>query len=147
MPLTRLYNALLRLYPASHRALFSGEMLAAHDAALQESRERGRAALARFAAAELIGLLWGAASAWRAVRRAGPAVNLTRMRPPGVSHEIYGAALDEVLAAQCFVDNNLARMRHALSARRFVLARFYSQEDWKARAHLRDVRRKYGIAE
>ena len=146
MPLARAYAALLRLYPASHRALFSSEMQAAFDAVLQQQSGRGRAAVARFTAEELIGLLRGAASAWMAAGRAGPAVNLTRMRPPGVSHETYGAALDEVLAAQRFVDNNLARMQHALSTRSYVLARFYSQEDWKARAHLRDVRRKYGIA-
>jgi hypothetical protein len=57
MNIRRAYNALLRLYPSDHRAVFADEMLSVFEQASEESRMRGRAGLIRFAVAELSGTL------------------------------------------------------------------------------------------
>ncbi len=145
--MNRVYAVLLRLYPGGHQAAFSAEMLATFEEAARDHRERGGFAFASFILAEIIGLLAVAATAWVAAWREVPALNLTKMRPPGVSCEAYGEALDEVIAARRLVESNLVRMQTAIYHREFARARFYSDEDRKAREKLRLVRRKYGIAD
>ena len=115
-------------------------------AQVAEDRHReGWIRFAAFVAGELIGLLTGAAAAHRSARQT--VLDLRMMRPPGVSREDYGTALDELIAAQRLVDFNLGRMQQAIARHDFVKARFYSDEDRKARLNLRIVRRKYGVAE
>jgi hypothetical protein len=97
------YRALLRLYPRDYRAMFAREMRNAFEITADETRARGRFALLRFVAFELIGLIRGAASEWiaklmtdRALRgRALP--DLVMMRPPGVAREVHfaGPLLDD----------------------------------------------------
>lgn len=150
----RVYELLLRLYPADLRALFAPEMSTVFESAAEEQRCRGRLRLAGFVTVELLGLLRGAAVEWTARlmegasrRRITGNIDLTRMRPPEVSKETYTAAIDEVLDARRQVDFNLRRMTAALSRHDFVQARFYSDEERKAREYWRLVQQKYRIAE
>lgn len=141
----RVYQFLLRLYPNEVRTPFGPEMSEVFLQLAEDRRQMGWAAFAHFVLAEMAGLLWGAAAAHRARRR--PALDLRMMRPPGVTREVYGAALDEVMAAQRLADSTLDRMQQAIARNDFGKARSYSDEDRKARENLRRVRRKYGISE
>jgi hypothetical protein len=93
--MTRMYTALLRLYPRDYRAMFAREMRQAFEITASEIRAEGRFALFRFIAGELIGLGKGAISERiaklttdRAVRgRALP--DVVMMRPPGVTREAH----------------------------------------------------------
>lgn len=150
----RAYELLLRLYPRDLQALFSDEMSAVFQTAAEERRGEGWAAFARFVAGELCGLAGGAAAEWCArlcetTRRQPPteALDLTKMRPAGVSRETYSAAVDEVIEARRQVELALTRMKAALARQEFTEARFHSQEDQRAREHLRGVLRKYNVAE
>ena len=150
----QLYELLLRLYPADQRSLFAAEMSAVFMTAAEERRQRGSLALARLVCAELLGLVRGAMAEWMARLMEAAAsgrmtgyIDLTRMRPPEVSRQAYTAAIDEVLAARREVDFNLRRMTAAISRNDFVQARFYSDEERKAREYWHFVQRKYRIAE
>ena len=152
--ITCLYELLLRLYPADLRALFAQEMSTVFATAADEQRRRGAFSLVRFLCVELLGLMRGAVAEWtarlfEAIRRCRIAedLDLTRMRTPEVSLQAYTAAIDEVLQARQQVDLNLGRMTAAISRNDFVQARFYSDEERKAREHWRTVQRKYRIAE
>ena len=97
------YTTLLRLYPRDYRAMFAREMRRAFEITASDRRAFGRAGFLRFALAELIGLIQGAASEWiaklttdRAIRgRTLP--DLVMMRPVGVTREAHfaGAFLDD----------------------------------------------------
>jgi hypothetical protein len=143
----QVFRFLMRLYPMDHHELLGDEMLQVFEQAAEEQRARGFLALARFAAAELIGLVVGSVSARRRFRRRERAIDLRRMRPPEVSQESYSAAIDEVVAARRRVAANLSCMQNAIARHQFVQARFYSDEEHKARRELRLVLQKYRIAE
>jgi len=140
----RIYALLLRLYPREVRTAFAPEMSAVFAQLAEERRKESWASFSSFVLAELTGLAIGVAAAHHALRRTE--LDLRKMRPPEVSKEVYGGALDEVIAAQRLVDFNLGRMQQAIARHDFLKARFYSDEDRKAREHLRLVRRKFGIA-
>src|SRR5690348_16833357 len=142
-----LFEMLLRLYPAGPRELLGPEMVRVFEQGASEHRQRGRFAFACFAVRELFGLLSGCASAWRLSEPGEPALDLRKMRPPEVSKARYVTALDEVLAARRLVLANLRRMQDSISHREFEKARFYSDEERKAREQLRVLHRKYRIAE
>jgi len=141
----RVYKFLLRLYPSSVRAAFAAEMAAVFEQAAAERRAQGRLPYFRFLAAEAIGLVLGAGGARLPARQPESSLDLRKMRPPDVSCGAYTAALDEVLEAQRVVDFNRSCMQEAIAGQDYVRARFYSNEDWKAREHLTFVRRKYRI--
>lgn len=67
--LRRVFQLLMRLYPAEHRRVFGAEMLAVFDRAAAERRAQGRAAVARFAFAEVMGVLHAAPAEWCACMR------------------------------------------------------------------------------
>ena len=167
----RIYEFLLGLYPAEVRTSFAPEMSDVFAQVAEDRRREGWFPFAAFVLGELIGLLTGAAAAHRAARQ--PVLDLRMMRPPGVSRKVYGIASDELIAAQRLVDFNppapavegpppdpngptiftalqeqlVGRMQQAIARQDFVKARFYSDEDRKARLNLRIVRRKYGVPE
>ena len=115
--MTRAYAWLLRMYPRGEWALFSAEMLATFKEAAREHRGRGWAVYARFALREILGLFAGAVRAWFAAWREAPALDLTKMRPPGVPRQAYAEALDEVIEAQRSVESNLAHATRHLPPR------------------------------
>ena len=143
----RIFQMLLRLYPPGQRDLLEEEMAWVFGEAAAEHRARGRWAYARFATAEIGGLLLGCARAWMRERVGDRGIDLRLMRPPEVSKKKYVTALDELIAARQLVAANLARMRDAIARHEFVKARFYSDEERRARAHLQLLHRKYRIAD
>ena len=140
------FEILLRLYPKQYRIAFGREMAAVFAESFQDRRKLGWGSVSVFLSAELLGVV-REAIAIRLAPEQGRSIDLTRMRPPEVSRESYSDAIDEVLAAQRSVDFNLRRMQEAIAVHAFVEARFYSDEDRRARERLRIVRAKYGIAE
>jgi hypothetical protein len=54
---------------------------------------------------------------------------------------------DEVIEAQNRVAVNLTQLLFAISHHQFVQARFYSNEERKARENLRQMQEKYGIGD
>ena len=142
----RIFQMLLRLYPPG-RDLLEEEMAWVFGEAAAEHRARGRWAYARFAAAEIAGLLLGCARAWMRERGADRGIDLRLMRPPEMSKTKYVTALDELITARQLVTANLARMQDAIARHEFVKARHYSDEERKARAHLQLLHRKYRIVD
>jgi len=172
----RAYDILLRLYPADYRALFAAEMSTAFEEAAEESRNRGWDAFARFALAELAGLVIGAGTEWGARFTAAichsnisPSAAahrlLQKMRPPGVSRDSFykiidlvdesairldlyqGAPPDEVIEAQERVLFILSRLVDAIFNREFEKARFYSDQESREREKLRLLLDKYEMDE
>ena len=157
----RAYRALLRLFPGDYRSCFETEMLDAVECASEEWRARGAFAHARFVCLELLSLTASLPMEWiaklttsRSVR-ARSLPDLRMMRPAGVSRELWfawaGASRsglpDEVREAEKRVQLCLWRMEHAIATHDFPGARFYSNEDLKAREQLRLARTKYGLGE
>jgi len=176
MDLKRAYDILLRLYPADYRALFAAEMLTAFEEAAEESRGHGQAVFARFALAELAGLVIGAGAEWGAkftpvicrsnISPSAAAYRLLqKMRPPGVSRDSFykiidlvdesairldlyqGAPPDEVIEAQERVLFILSRLVDAIFNREFEKARFYSDQESREREKLRLLLDKYEMDE
>lgn len=141
----RIYGWLLRLYPREIREVFAEEMAVVFEWAADEQRARGCRAYLRFLLAEFFGLLAGLAST-RILRRPPAALDLRNMRPPEVSRETYTSAVDEVLDAQRRAARTLQQMQEAIARHDFLNARYYSEQDHQARAHLRLIQRKYRIA-
>jgi len=140
------YELLLGLYPPIYRLAFAREMSAVFAQSLEDRRKQGGPSVAAFLLAEFFGVIRDAVAV-RLAPDAARAVDLTRMRPPEVSRESYTDAIDEVLSAQRSVSFNLRRMQEAIAIHAFAEARFYSDEDRRAREQLRIVRAKYGIPE
>jgi len=87
MTVKRAYRTLLRLYPGDYRAMFAVEMTRAFDRLVEERQ--------RQLAAELLGVVAGAAREWIAKWTTDPSVrgrslpDLRFMRPPNISKELW----------------------------------------------------------
>jgi hypothetical protein len=131
-----IFRALLGLYPRRDRDLLGEEMKAVFEEGMREHRDLGRAAYLRFLLSEARGLVLGAIKA----RFAGRA-------PIQVARVTVSDLPEEVLQAESRVAFNLNRLQFAISRHQFVQARFYSEEERKARHDLRRMREKYGLGE
>ncbi|HUJ50825.1 MAG TPA: hypothetical protein VLW25_11530 [Bryobacteraceae bacterium] len=154
------YRMLLRLFPQDYRLFFEAEMLDAFGRACEEQRASGRAAYSRFVCGELAGLAlslpveWIAKLTTSASIRARSLPDLRMMRPAGVPRELWfasartlsAAAPDEIAEAEQRVAFCLRRMEQAIATHDFPGARFFSNEDLKAREKLRQLRLKYGLS-
>lgn len=151
----KIYRWLLALFPQDYRNCFENEMLATFDQACAERRALGAVAFGRFVCAELAGLAISAPFEWMAKLttsswiRARSVPDLRMMRPAGVPREVWFAqgVPDEIAEAEKRVEFCLRRMEHAIATHDFVGARYYSDEDLKARADLRAARAKYGLGD
>jgi len=98
--MTRVYKALLRIYPQEYREMFASEMLDAFEDVFQEFCLRGPSSLLLFLFLELVSILKGASTEWIArfnysiyhsssylSRSCLPSRLL--MRPAGVAREAY----------------------------------------------------------
>ncbi len=141
--MTRIYQALLRLYPRDLRELFSAEMTSTFAESAEEFRSRGWAPWIAFVLRELSSLVTGAATEW--IGRA----RMTRTMPtPDFASEGNADSLPlEVFTAQRWVEFMLKRMVIAIAHRDYKGARRWSDEERKARATLRLLREKYGLGE
>jgi hypothetical protein len=126
----RIYKWLLRLYPAAYRELFAAEMLGVFEDAVKERRHDGRARFALFLIREFSGLLI-AAVCQRFAHRANAPGGLTTVHAP-----------DELEEAQNLVTSILRRMEFAIAHHQFEQARFYSNEERKARENVRRLLEK-----
>ena len=152
----RIYRALLQLFPHDYRSCFEAEMLEAFSRASSEQLAPGRCAYVHFVCGEIAGLAMSLPREWIAKAttttpiRARSLPDLRLMRPAGVAREVWFAAAarnapDEIEEAQRRVELCLRRMEHAIATHDFPGARFYSDEDLKARAHLSRLRAEYGL--
>lgn len=137
----------MRIYPGDYRLAFEVEMQAAFEQSAKEHRERGWLPYLRFFAAELAGLGAGAIREWIAKTKTS-----RNMRPAGVPGELWfaaprGSVPEEVAAVKQRVEFCLRRMERAIANHDFPGARYYSDEDLKAREQLRKLREKQGLAE
>jgi hypothetical protein len=137
------FRGLLYLYPQRHRELLGAEMQAVFEQSAQEHRLLGPVPYLRFVLLEVGGLVLQAAIAQFA--------NATHRRY--LENHLNGDLVppqdlpDEVVEAQNRVAVNLNQLLFAISHHQFVEARFYSNEERKARENLRQVREKYGIGD
>jgi hypothetical protein len=129
----RLYQFILKFYPAEYRAAFAAEVLATFDQAIADSRQRGR--VLRFATWELLGLLTGLLTEWAAKRARGPR---------------YLAAPDsplpeEIIDIHEHIQELIRNMEFAIAHHDFPNARRYSDEERIARARLNElIRERWG---
>jgi hypothetical protein len=174
MDMKRAYDILLRLYPADYKALFAAEMSATFEEVARERRGHGWAVFARFASAELAGLLIGAGAEWGAKftpiacpSNISPSAKahklLLKMRPPGVSRDSFYKIIDlvdesgsslnarqseapaEMIDARERILFILGRLADAIFNHEFEKARYYSDQESRERENLRLLREKYEI--
>ncbi len=124
------YRAILRCYPAEHRAIFGQEILRTFEQAASENRRRGTAALC-FALAELTGLVTGLCKEWIAKWTGGDQY----MRACHVPEENCDLP-SEVVEMQKHLQLLLRRMEFAIAHHDFPKARLYCEEERAAREHL-----------
>jgi hypothetical protein len=110
-------------------------MQAVFEQRAKEHRRLGTGPYTRFVLGELGALMMDALL----FRFAAPA--RTERTAPSMQRDLPY----EVLEAQTRVNVNLNRLLFAISHRQFREARFYSDEERKAREELRRVREKYGL--
>jgi hypothetical protein len=139
------FRSLLHLYPQRHREVLGAEMQAVFEQSAQEHRLLGPIAYMRFVLVELGKLVLHAAVAQSAnVMHKGYLENRMPLRSTLPPPEDLPA---EVLQAQNRVAVNLHQLLFAISHHQFVQARYYSNEERKARENLCQVRDKYGIGD
>jgi hypothetical protein len=137
------FRALLYLYPRRHRELLGAEMNAVFEQGAQEHRLLGTSQYLRFVLLEVGGLVFHAAIAQFA----------NAFHRDYLENQAHGTLAppqdlpDEVIEAQNRVAVNLNQLLFAISRHQFVRARFYSNEERKARENLRQMREKYGIGD
>jgi hypothetical protein len=143
--LAKIYKLLLHLYPAAYKTLFADEMVHVFEEARRGLPERSLSALVRFTAAEFTSVITGAAVEWSArVTSFG-----SRCMPghvlDAVSEDQRGPSDQpfDVRIAQDRVTFLLRRMEFAIANHQFQNARLYSEEERKAREHLRLVKSRY----
>jgi len=106
------------LYPAEHRELFEGEMLALIEELSEERRACGRAVFFWFSLREVAGLACGGASEWMAK---------------------YGRSrryLDSVPSGEERLAFLIRRMEYAIAHHEFAKARYYAEEERREREKL-----------
>ena len=135
----RIFELLLRLYPADYRAVFGAEMLSTFDRTTVNRHGR------RFLLQELAGLLTGAGREWAAKLTTSAA---ERERFLSQTRGECACALPvDVVEAQRRIAVLIERMVYAIAHHDFAGARKYSCEEREEREKLRVLRGKYGIAE
>jgi hypothetical protein len=135
------FRVLLYLYPRRHRELLGAEMQAVFEQGAREHRLLGPFQYVRFVLLEVGGLVLHAAIAQFA--------NATHRGY--LESQVHGNLAppqdlpEEVIEAQNRVAVNLKQLLMAISHHEFVQARFYKNEERKARENLRQMQEKYGI--
>ena len=133
----RVYQAVLRLYPAGYRAVFAREMVETFRQAMEQARKRGHLTFVAFVTCELAGLLNGAFTEWMAKWTAREAY-LTSRR---ARREVLELPSD-VVAIQGHIDHVLRSMEFAIAHHDFPKARFYSDQERIARTLLERLLRQ-----
>ena len=139
------FRALLHLYPHRHREVLGAEMQAVFEESAREHRLLGPVAYMRFVLVELgTVVLHAGVAQFASVMHKGYLENQVSLRGALPPPEDLPA---EVLQAQNRVAVNLNQLQFAISHHQFVQARYYHNEERKARENLREVREKSGIGD
>jgi hypothetical protein len=136
------FRVLLYLYPQRHRELLGAEMQAVFEQGAQEHRLLGPSQYLRFVLLEVGGLVLHAAIAQFA--------NATRRGY--LENRVHGTLAsqdlpEEVIEAQNALRSTSNQLLFAISHHQFVQARFYKNEERKARENLHQMQEKYGIGD
>ena len=125
--LCRAYSMGLVLYPADFRAQFGAEMVTVFEQAAAQRRGRGGTSVLLFFGKEMLGLLAGAA------------------RERVFHDDAIGAHDDlpfpsDLAGAERYLEIVSRRLTHAIKNHEFSNARYYKEQDRKARALLAELR-------
>lgn len=121
------YSLGLVLYPADFRAQFGAEMVTVFEQAAAQRRERGVTCVLLFVVKEMLGLVAGAARERIFHNDAIPA------------HDDLPLPSD-VAGTEKYLEIVSRRLKHAIARHDFTNARYYDQQDRKARALLAQLR-------
>ena len=127
MLLRRAYSMGLILYPTDFRAQFGAEMVAVFEQAAAQRRGRGRVCVLLFFVKEMLGLVAGAARE----RVFHDSEIRAQNDPPFPS---------DVADAERYLEIVSRRLTHAIKNHEFSNARYYKEQDRKARALLAQLR-------
>jgi DNA-binding PadR family transcriptional regulator len=127
--LSRAYAMGLVLYPADFRAQFGAEMVTVFEEAAAQRRNRGRTSVLLFFVGEMLGLLTGAARE-RAFRDDATRVQDDLPFP------------SDLAGTERYLEMVSRRLKHAIAKHEFVNARYYDQQERKARGLLAELRAK-----
>lgn len=125
--LRRAYSMGLVLYPADFRAQFGAEMVTVFEQAAAQRRDRGVTCVLLFFVKEMLGLLAGAARERVFHAEAVPA------------HDDLPFPSD-LAGAERYLEIVSRRLTHAIKNHEFANARYFDQQDRKARALLAQLR-------
>jgi hypothetical protein len=134
-----LCDFLLNLYPKDHQDLFGAEMATVLRQAAEERRAMGPLPYICFTIWEMVGLLAGAAAVW-----AGKLAGQAHSEPV---QQVSVSAADQIQETERFIQLQIDRMVYAIANHQFAQARFYSDEERKARARLEQLRGGQGSSE
>jgi DNA-binding PadR family transcriptional regulator len=127
MLLRRAYSMGLVLYPADFRTQFGAEMVAVFEQAAEQRRDRGVASVLLFFVKEMLGLMAGAARE--------RAFHDDTIR----AHDDLPFPSD-LAGAERYLEIVSRRLTHAIKKHEFSNARYYKEQDRKARALLAQLR-------
>ena len=125
--LRQAYSLGLVLYPADFRAQFGAEMVTVFEQALAQRRDRGITCVLLFFVKEMQGLLAGAVR-----ERAFDDDAIQAHDDPPFPSDVAGAERYLKIVSR--------RLIHAIAKHEFVNARYYDQQERKARALLAELR-------
>jgi hypothetical protein len=134
----RLYRIILKVYPAEYRNAFGAEMIGVFDQARADARKRGALRFVLFMISEFSGLLKGLLREFAAKWASGEAYVTFRSTSRQLS-EIPA----EVIEVERHLEHVLRSMEFAIAHHDFPKARFYSNEEYAARARLERLRGEY----
>ena len=129
MLLRRAYSLGLALYPADFRAQFGAEMVRVFEQAAAQRRGRGGAFVLMFFVKEMLGLLAGAARE-------------RVFHDDGIQPHDDLPLPSDVAGTERYLEIVSRRLIHAIANHEFSNARYYDQQDKKARALLAELRAK-----
>lgn len=129
MLLRRAYSLGLVLYPADFRAQFGAEMVTVFEQAAAQRRDRGGTCVLLFFVKEMLGLLAGAAR------------ERVFHDDPIRAHDDLPFPSD-VAGTERYLEIVSRRLIHAIANHEFSNARYYDQQDRKARALLAELHAK-----
>lgn len=127
MFLREAYSILLRLYPADFRDEFGVEMVAVFEQAAADRREHSAAGIFLFVAREMLGLMAGAVR--ERVFHRGASRTCEPLQFPS-----------DIAGAEKYVEVVSRRLINAIANHDFPGARYYDEQDRKARALLAELR-------
>ena len=130
-----LYRIILSFYPAEYRAAFASEMIEVFDQVAADTRKRGVLKFISFLVSEFGGLAKGLVSERAAKWAAGEAYVTSRCAPRQDSE-----FPTEIAEAQRRLEFVLRSMEFAIAHHDFPKARFYSNEEYAARALLQRLK-------